>query len=326
MNLTDPPPNQPFKASIIPSGWLQWLVVSISIGVFLVAFSVLYRELGTISFMQVIQEWQVLGLGTVLISLIFVIISYFASANYDRLALNYVNYPLKFRQSIVIGFTAAAVSHNVGFAALSGGSIRFRAYTKIGLPAIDIAKIITFCSFTFFIGNAFLLGVALLSKPLVVQQQFGLNVVLVQLIAGLFVTLSILYLLASTLSKYLNQLQQLKIPIPKVTIALQQTFFASLDLVAAAAVLYVLLPADIIVAYPELLAAFLIAIFLGVMSTVPGGIGVFEGLMLLLLPNIPRPEFLSAIIIYRVMYYILPLIVALLVLGLKEWHSYRQLR
>lgn len=304
--------------------WLRYTPALIAFLMFLFAAKVLSQELSSIHFADVMTQLHNVTWFKVSLALVFTVISYFSLTNYDRLALKYINHELTIWKTRAISFTAFAVGHSVGIAAISGGSIRYRAYSTAQLSAIEIASVIAFCTLTFGVGASLLLGITLLLESTSSLSGLGISVFSLKLLAIVFIAITSVYLLLSVIKKQPLRIGQWSFSLPNKSIAFQQVLFASVDLLAAAATLYILLPDTMQLSYPVLLGAYLIAIFLGVMSSVPGGIGVFEGTLLLLLPEVPKVELLGAIIAYRVIYYLLPLGLAIVLMSIHEFGIHRQ--
>jgi len=304
--------------------WLHYAPAPIAFLMFLFAAKILSQELSNIHFTDVMAQLHDLPWYKISLAFMFTAISYFSLTNYDRLALKYINHELTIWKTSAISFTAFAVGHNVGIAAISGGSIRYRAYSIAQLSAIEIASIIAFCTLTFGVGASLLLGITLLLEPASSLSGLGMSVFVLKLLAIFFMAITSIYLLLSVIKKQPIIIGQWSFSLPNKSISFQQVLFASVDLIAAAATLYILLPDNIHLSYPVLLGAYLIAIFLGVISSVPGGIGVFEGTLLLLLPDVPKVELLGAIIAYRVIYYLVPLGLAVMLMSIHEFDMHRQ--
>jgi phosphatidylglycerol lysyltransferase len=251
-------------------------------------------------------------------------LSYAALVNYDRLALEYLCETQPLAKVMAISFTAFAIGHNVGIAALSGGSIRYRAYARLGISALRIAKIIGFCSVTFALGASLLLGLALLFEPASMLALLGLPAVLLKCAAVVLLVLPIAYMGGSRIGGNVLRLRGWRMAWPSPSICIQQCVFACLELLFAAGVLYVMLPEALGLSFANLLGAYLIAVGLGVVSNVPGGLGVIEGMLLLLLPDVSKATLLSAIVAYRIIYYLIPLSVALMLLAAQEIAVHRR--
>lgn len=225
--------------------WLHYVPVLIAFLMFLFAAKVLSQELSNIHFADVMAQLHDLPWYKIFLAFIFTAMSYFSLTNYDRLALKYINHELAIWKTRAISFTAFAVGHNIGIAAISGGSIRYRAYSIAQLSAIEIASIIAFCTLTFGVGAPLLLGITLLLEPTSSLSGLGISIFGLKLLAIIFIAITSIYLLLSVIRKQPLFIGQWTFSVPNKSIALQQIFFASLDLLAAAATLYILLPDNI---------------------------------------------------------------------------------
>ena len=304
--------------------WGHYLAIFVGACIFCIAIFVLHRELGHIDLADVGQQVRELPISNLVLAILFAACSYLMLTNYDRLAIKYLNRSLPVRKIMAISFTAYAVGNNVGISSLSGGSIRYRAYSRQGFAAIEIAKIIVFCSLTFSLGASMLLGVSLLSEPSAMLARLGIPTLLLRAFAVVLLSVPIVYLLCSWRLNSPLKLGYWSIAWPRLKISAQQILFSSADLMFAAGVLYVLLPESLGISYFYLLGAYLIAVGLGVISNVPGGLGVLEGMFLLLLPEIPQVVLLGALVGYRAIYYLTPLTFAVLLLTFQEFRVHRQ--
>lgn len=303
--------------------WLRRLPAIIGLGILCVAGLILHRELAHISFHQVMSQMDALSLRSQLLAILLTAVSYASLTNYDRLSLKYINRSINFWKTCAISFTAFAVGHNVGVATISAGSIRLRAYTSEGLSALETGKIIVFCGLTFFLGGALLLGITLALEPESELRLLQLPTWMLHALAVVLIGCPLFYVGATLVFRRPISVGFWQVELPDFSIAIQQILFAGIDLIAAGGILYMLLPSSVDVAYTTLLGAYLIAIFMGIVSTVPAGLGVFEGFIILLLPTIPTAELLSAILAYRISYYLIPLFLSLLILVVRELSVYR---
>ncbi|WP_421163756.1 bifunctional lysylphosphatidylglycerol flippase/synthetase MprF [Aeromonas dhakensis] len=250
-------------------------------------------------------------------ALLLTLLSYGCLCCYDMLAVYALGKRLPWQQVGVTSFIAYTFSNTLGFALLTGSSVRYRIYSALGLNTGEVARIILFCSVTFFLGllawggSALLVGQAttlLPDWPLWADQLLNL--------AGGLALLAVLGYLFWPKPVLVWRGHELVLPVFRTR--LLQLLVALLDWMAAAAVLYVLLPADS-VSYPVLLSAFVLASFLGVLAHVPGGIGVFEASMSLLLAKyLPVDKLLASLLLYRCIYYVLPFLCALLLFTSQE--------
>jgi phosphatidylglycerol lysyltransferase len=211
-----------------------------------------------------------------------------------------------------------AIGHNVGLNTFSGGAVRYRAYSALGLSAKQIATIVAFGTFTFFLGAGFLLGLSLLSNAGMSGSVLHVHAWLALLAGGLLLAGVATYLWLVCTRHAPLRFKRFEIPVPRPRIAFAQLGVACADLLCAVAVLYVLLPAQASIGFAAFAGVYLLALTAGAASNVPGGIGVFEFVLLLLLPGVPEDRLLGALVAYRAIYYFAPFGVALVLLGVHE--------
>ncbi|WP_148611807.1 bifunctional lysylphosphatidylglycerol flippase/synthetase MprF [Aeromonas sobria] len=250
-------------------------------------------------------------------ALLLTLLSYGCLCSYDMLALHALGKRLPWQQVSITSFIAYTFSNTLGFALLTGTSVRYRLYSALGLATGEVARVVLFCSITFFLGLLAWGGGALLTNDvsqLLPDWPQWADILLK--LAGAMALLLVVSYLCWPQPRLCWREHPLTLPGFKVR--LLQLLVALIDWMAAAAVLFVLLPAQS-VPYPVLLSAFVLASFLGVMAHVPGGIGIFEASMSLLLANyLPADKLLASLLLYRCIYYVIPFLCALLLFTSQE--------
>ena len=237
---------------------------------------------------------------------------------YDALAVRFAGAHIPYPRVALISFMGYAIGHNVGLNSLSGGAVRYRAYTALGLSAKQIATIIAFGTLTFFLGASVLLGASLLSNA-------GMSGSILHVHAWLAIAAGVALL--TGVAGYLwlvctrhapLRFRRFVIPVPKPAVAFAQIGISCIDMLCASSVLFVLLPHEASISFFAFAGVYLIALAAGAISNVPGGIGVFEFVLLLLLPEVPKDRLLGALVAYRAIYYFAPFALALVLLGAHE--------
>jgi len=237
---------------------------------------------------------------------------------YDVLGVRFAGARIGYPRVALTAFMAYAIGHNIGSNTLSGGAVRYRAYSALGLGAKQIATIVAFGTFTFAVGAAFLLGISLLVDARLtgalahvpVPLAFALGIALLAGVAA--------YLVLTAMRREPLRIRSLRLPIPRLRVGLAQLAVSSGDLLSAIGVLFVLLPPGVHVGVAAFVGLYLIAVAVAIVSAVPGGVGVFESVLLLLMPGVPPDRLLGALIVYRAVYYWAPFGAALLLLGMHE--------
>ena len=246
-------------------------------------------------------------------------LSYLVMVGYDILGFSYINRSLSWNKIALTSFISSAFSNTIGFALLTGSAIRYRFYSNWGVSAVAIAQVIAFANFTFWLGMFAVAGLLFIINPLKIPTQLHLPFTTVRPIGVIFLLLVAAYLLGSIFIKQPLIIREQEFRFPTLKISLAQIAISSFDWILAAAVLYVVLPTNISLSYLDFLGIYLLAMFAGVVSNVPGGLGVFETIILLILSSkVSAAAVLGSMLVYRVVYYYLPLLLAAGLLGLDE--------
>jgi len=276
-----------------------------------------YRWQDILAHMRSIRTSQLLG------AVLLTAAGYGCLTLYDALGLRFAGARVAYPRLALISFMGYAIGHNVGFNTLSGGAIRLRAYSVRGLTTKQIATVIAFGTLTFCMGAAALLGLSLLTESVLSGSVLHLHRPVIVLAGCLLLAVVVGYLwLACSRHEFLRW-RKIVIPVPTPHIAFAQIAVASGDLLCAAGVLYALLPSQASIGFAAFAAMFIIAIAAGIISNVPGGVGVFESVLLLLFRTVPADALLGALLAYRIIYYLIPFAVALLLLGAHELWAHR---
>lgn len=247
------------------------------------------------------------------------IVGYSIMVGYDILGFYYIGRTLSWNKIALTNFISSAFSNTIGFALLTGSAIRYRFYSRWGVPVVAIAQIITFANFTFWLGMLTLAGLLFLTNPLPIPQQLHLPFPTVRPLSFIFIFLLAIYLLSSIFIRKSLTIRAHVFRFPTFQISLAQIAISSLDWVFAAAVLYVILPSNGDLSYPHFLEIYLLAMLAGVISNIPGGLGVFETVILLLVSaKISPAVILGSLLAYRGIYYFLPALLAGSLLAISE--------
>ena len=293
---------------------MRLLGPAISLAVFSVALFVLSRELSELSLASLWTEMRAIPASRIALAMLSTVMSYSVLTGCDAAALKYLGKRLPFRVYGRTSFMAYAIGHNVGLGALTGGSVRYRMYSENGLSVTEVARLAVFVSVTFAIGAAGILGVALIAMPADTRALLGVPLPLLTGIGIFLVAVPIAYVAAAMVWRRPIGFRGWRFVLPTRRLAVRQVVLCTADLLFASGTLYVLLAPNAGIGYISFLGIYLLALAAGLISTVPGGIGVFEAILIAALPMIPDHQLLSVIIVYRVIYYLVPLCLALALL------------
>jgi phosphatidylglycerol lysyltransferase len=284
------------------------------------AVLVLHRAFQQITYGELSQRIVALDSWRIGVSLALTALSFVALAGYEQCALRFIGKRLPWLRTSLVAFVTQSIAHSTGFAAFIGVGLRYRIYVADGLDLGDVAKVQLFFSSTFVLGVMMLSALALVFEPQAVAAAVALPVEIWRLIGVLLLLGVVGYLVLSSAGGFTGiRVGHRHVSLPRAGTAALQILLATIDLAAVAGALYVLLP-GLDVSYIAFVGLFTAAIIVGVMSHVPGGLGVFESLLLLMLQ--PPPEHLPAVIgglvVFRLLYYVLPLLIGTGVLGALE--------
>jgi phosphatidylglycerol lysyltransferase len=283
------------------------------------ALFLLHRELKGFRYRDVFQFLQTLPSERIVQALCLTAFGYLTLTGYDVLAFRYIGKPISYWKIALASFIGYAFSNALGLPLLTGTPVRLRFYTGWGLSALEVARVLLFGILTFWLGFLALSGVTFLFAPVPVPPSLHLGVITAQPLGAIFLVIVVSYLAATFLWKKPVVWRGVEVTLPKPRLALLQVADAMLDWAFAAAVLYSLLPESWKITFPQLLGAFLFAQVAGLISQVPAGLGVFETMIMLLLPSeLPRGQVLAMLVAFRAVYYFLPLLVAAVLLGSHE--------
>ncbi|MBR5482544.1 MAG: UPF0104 family protein [Alphaproteobacteria bacterium] len=240
---------------------------------------------------------------------------YIALSSYDYLALRYIKRRVAIWKWVFAGFIGFSVSNNAGHAIVSGGTIRYRLYTRWRFRATEIVRMVTFSGFTYLVACFFLIIVGYLLTP---SQAIGAGTVskfTTQIVTLLSFVGLLGYFGLSIFYKKPIDVKGVSLDMPSFPMALAQMLLGAIDIVMASLVLYFVLIPFVHIEFMTFMGVFIIAQVLGVFSQVPGGLGVFEGLFMFIIPgDNDRLMLFGALIAYRIIYYLLPLIVSAIAL------------
>jgi len=237
---------------------------------------------------------------------------YVALSCYDYLALRYIGqrHKVVWWKWMLAGIIGFAISNNAGHAVISGGAIRYRLYTRWRIRVGDIVKMMTFIGFTYFLGATAIVVAGYFMMPhSLFNESVGLSIGM----HGLFIfcvgALGAYFTLTALFQRKIVHVGGLAFKIPRTGMAVAQTLLGVLDSVLAGLVLYFCIMHFTDVPFTTFIGIFVIAQTAGVFSQVPGGLGVFESIIMFAMPGVDNPANLfGALLAYRIIYFLLPLI------------------
>ncbi len=286
--------------------------------VFLFGLYVSYQTLHHVKLQEIYQEIKRIPVNWVLVSIGLTVLSYISLIGYDWSALKYIGKKLPLSVIAFTSFIGFSLSNTVGVSWLSGGALRYRLYSKMGLSTSEIAKIIAFCTIGFGIGEVIVGGTALAVFPDILAESLHLSATTIRILALLMLGGFLALLGLRHVSSGHLALVGRKFQLPGTNILAGQVVFSIFDIAFSGAALYVLLPPDQVPLF-GFLAIFAIALVAGVLSHIPGGVGVFEAVIVSTLQKyVPIDAIMAALVCFRAIYFILPFAIGILLLVFGE--------
>jgi phosphatidylglycerol lysyltransferase len=301
----------------------RWIGPIAALAVFGGGAWVLHRELAHLHLRDIFHELRNIPGRAIGAALVLTAVSYWTLSCYDWLALRYLRKSMPYARMVFTSFIAYAFGHNLGLAAFTGAAIRLRLYASAGLTAVDVVTLQGFCSLTSALGLATLGGLSLLLEPEQLRAAVHLPPWWTRVVGFALLGTVVAYALCSVFVRRNLEFRGWQLRIPRPSISFTQIALGLVDLGVASAVLWVLLPDEANIAFLAFLGAYAAAVTAGIVSNVPGGIGVFETVIILAIPQVPASALLGSVLIYRAVYYLVPLAVAALLFGAKELEARR---
>ena len=260
---------------------------------------------------------QKIGWNRIAATLSFILIAIAAVALY-RILRTIGRDGVPYRAAAFAAFTSYSVGHNVGASVVTGGAVRYRVYSAWGLNAIEVTKICFVAGLTFWLGNAAVLGLGIAYAPLAATAIDQLPPWLNR--AGAFAILILLVLYVAWVWRRPRVVgrQTWRVTLPGGPLTLLQIGIGIVDLGFCALAMYMLVPDEPHIGFVTLAVIFVSATLLGFASHAPGGIGVFDAAMLVGLWQFDREDVLAGVLLFRLLYYVVPFTLSLLILGLRE--------
>lgn len=241
---------------------------------------------------------------------------------YDLLAMRFIGRSMPRASVAATAFIANALGNNLGNTLVTGAAVRYWTYGALGLSAPEIGKVVLFCSLGFWLGFLLVCGTAFMAGPITLPPTLRWAGETSGPLGLVFLTVLLFYALLTVVSAhralpYRIGTRRFRLPSPALTLG--QIGVASVDLCLMVSVFYALLPANSGVEFAQCCAVFLAALVAGNASLVPGGMGVFESAIVLMLGSrITAPELVAALVAFRAIYFVAPLLLAGALLGLRS--------
>lgn len=303
-------------------GWNR-IAFATSLVIIAAASVTLFRLLRDIEIDKVVGALEATTPSTLVLAGALVAAGYVSLTFYDFFALRTIGCRhVPYRIAALASFTSYTIGHNLGATAFTGGVVRLRIYSRWGLGIVDVAKIAFVTGLTFWLGNAFILGLSVAYAPDAAGAVDQLPPWLNRALALTGLAMIVGYVLWLVPAPRVVGAGAWRITLPNAPLTFVQIGIGILDLTISALAMYVLLPGEPPIDFLVLLVVFVIATLLGFLSHAPGSLGVFDAAMLVGLAQLDKNELVATLLLFRLLYFLLPFLAALCVLGSRElWLS-----
>ncbi|WP_201545255.1 UPF0104 family protein [Psychrobacter sp. H7-1] len=316
---------------------LRGVLFLLALVIFVLAIKTLYTITHSISLSEIFLAIEQIPNLDIFWALLVVAFGYLVLTLYDTIAFKHMNIALPFKKVAFTSFTAYAIGHTIGLAILSASGVRFRMYGVNKIRPENIANVVWLVSMAFTFGITTLVSLSLAFNPeatVTMMNQLDLQLAEVSIDIPDFLRnasvirslgLGLLAMVAGLIAWSGRQGRHIQVKgwrfdLPPATMMIKQIIISIVDLASVAFVLYLLLPHDAGVGYFTVFSAFIQSMILAILSHVPGGLGVFELTMMASLPTVDKTYLLAVLLVFRLLYYLLPFFLAVLFfIGHEVW-------
>jgi len=292
--------------------WLGWLLVVLGTAL---AFYLVYRTLQAYSLSEILASLRQMDHRRLAYAFLFAAGSYSCLTFSDVLSLRYVGKPLPYLQTALAAFVSLSIGHSVGFAGLSSGAIRYRFYLRWGLTAEEVTKLVLFGGITVALGLAGLGGIALLANPEMAQQITGLSRIPTLMLGTRCLAACASYIVLARILRRPFKVWRWSFQLPAARLALAQIVVGTVNFSLVSACLHQTLLSVGSADYLAVVSAYVLANVATPVTHVPGGLGVIESVVTYAMPG---AQVLGAVLVFRVVYFLVPLAIGGVVFGLSK--------
>jgi uncharacterized membrane protein YbhN (UPF0104 family) len=287
----------------------RWLLRIVPVVLLAAAVVVLWREFRHLSIAEVTSAMRDWGPADILAALALSAISFVLMGVVEWMGLRWVGARLPWRPALAVSFLANAIAHSLGANLLVSGAVRARLYDRFGVSLKQVAATTLFHGVSFAVGISALGGAGLLFSARSQIAATSIATPVARTLGALLLAGALGYVLLCAVRRAPVRAFGRSLTLPSVRAAAAQLTLGVVDNAVAAAIIWILLPSDV-VAYTTFVGAYAVACVIGLASSVPAGVGVFEGTMSALLRGVPAAPLAAAFLGYRLAYFLLPLIIA----------------
>jgi uncharacterized membrane protein YbhN (UPF0104 family) len=310
-----------WKAATAVSSQIRWSRVGLLLSATIIAisFAILWHRLQGLDIPRVVATLAAMPTHKIVGAACAIATAYGTLTFYDWFALRTIGAcHVPYRIAALASFTSYSIGHNIGATVFSGGAIRYRIYSFWGLRLVDIAKICFVTGLTFWLGNLTVLGLGMVYVPEAASAVDHLPAW-----ANRAIGIAALCILAGYLAYVQRESRSFgsdrwRITLPNGRLTVLQILIGIADLLFCALAMSLLIPSEPAIDFVALAVIFVFATVFGFASHAPGSLGVFDAAMLIGLGQFAREDLVAGLLLFRLIYFIVPFGLALLMMGARE--------
>jgi phosphatidylglycerol lysyltransferase len=314
--MSNDKPRSPFR---------RWLSIAVNVVLFGIAIVVLRKILTQYPLAEIVQSLHHIGWPYIWASVGLTALGYGALVGYDYVSLRLAHHPIALRNMWRASFISQAMQNSAPMAIVAGGGLRYRLFTRLGVTGAETAAVVAGNLMTFVLGLFAVAGISFVIAPVSIPASFHLPVKSLQPVGIIFLVLVGVAMVLAERRIGTIRIWRWTLELPTGKTLREQLGVSVADWLLSSTALYVLMLAGGPVPFPRFLSGFLLAQIVTQVIPLPGGVGVFEAAILLLRPHEVRaPLATAALLVYRVVYYLIPLIAATAILALEASRKRKQ--
>jgi uncharacterized membrane protein YbhN (UPF0104 family) len=319
--------DEPALARARPKGNLkQWIGALLGLVVLGLALWGLKMISGQVTLEEVLADIHDTPTHLLVLAALSAAASYVVLVGYDWLATRHLGYRLSWNTLAAASFASFTMSHTLGLTVVTGGTVRYRIYTRVGVKPVDIAMIILLCGWTFWLGIVAVAGVGLLISPDLSSPFKDIAPGVERWAGAILMAGTIAYLALASFWRREFRLWNYRFTIPDGRETMLQIIIGAVDLAFAGGALFLLLPEVGRPDFLTFLTIYAVAMVTGALAHAPGGLGVFELVIVGLMPDADKAGVLAALVLFRLIYTYIPFLLGLIVIAVTEWRALRASR
>lgn len=310
------------------ANWKSWIGALLGLLVLGLAAWGLKKISGQVTLADVMAEISATPTHLIVAAAVSTFLSYVVLVGYDWFATRHLGYKISWPTLGAASFSSFTMSHTLGLTVLTGGTVRYRIYTRQGVRPADIAMIILLCGWTFWLGIIFVAGVGLIVSPTLAEPiREWVPQQLEEWIGALLLAGVALYVGVASLWRGDFRIWRYRFALPNGRETLQQIAIGTIDLALAGGALYILLlPVGGIPDLLTFLVIYAVAMVTGALAHAPGGLGVFELVIVGLMPDADRAGVLAAVALFRLLYTFIPFVLGASLIAVMEVRALKAAR